>query len=59
MTQEEIELMDSRMIYRINRQEREKERQKKKHQMKIESVDWFSIIKEQDGDNNGTDETDI
>ena len=25
MTQEEIELMDSRMTYRINRQEREKE----------------------------------
>lgn len=59
MTQEEIELMDSRMTYRINRQEREKERQKKKHQMKIESVDWFSIINEQGGDNNGTDETDI
>lgn len=59
MTQEEIELMDSRMIYRINRQEREKERQKKKHQMKIESVEWFSIINEQGGDNNGTDETDI
>lgn len=41
MTQEEIELMDSRMTYRINRQEREKERQRKKHQDKIESRDFF------------------
>lgn len=55
MTQEEIELIDSRMTYRINRQEREKEKQRKKHQMKIESIDWFSIINEE-GEDSGRDD---
>lgn len=54
MTQEEIDFMNSRMIYRINRQESEKERQRKKHQMKIESIDWFAILNEQ-GETDGDD----
>lgn len=42
MTQEE--LMDDRMKSRIERIEREKEKQNRKHQDKIESVDWFSKL---------------
>ena len=44
MTQEEMEFVDNRTAYRINRQEREKEKQKARHQKKIESRDWFGIL---------------
>ena len=49
MTQEE-QLIDERAMYRIKRQEMEKEKQKKKHQEKIESVDWLSKLNK-GGDN--------
>lgn len=44
MTQKEMEFVDNRTAYRINRQEREKEKQKARHQKKIESKDWFGIL---------------
>lgn len=44
------ELIDERAIYRIRRQEMEKEKQKKKHQEKIESVDWLSKLNKGEGD---------
>ena len=44
MTQEEMEFVDNITAYRINRQEREKEKQKARHQKKIESKDWFGIL---------------
>lgn len=43
MTQSD-ELIDERAMYRIRRQEMEKEKQKKKHQEKIEKRDWFSEL---------------
>ena len=46
MTQEER--MDDRMKSRIERIEREKEKQNRKHQDKIESVDWFSKLNKGD-----------
>ena len=49
MTQEE-QLIDERAMYRIKRQEMEKEKQKKKQQEKIESVDWLSKLNK-GGDN--------
>ena len=49
MTQEE--LIDKRMKQRIERLEREKERQNRKHQEKVESRDWFSELNK--GENNG------
>lgn len=42
MTQEER--IDDRMKSRIERIEREKEKQNRKHQDKIENVDWFSEL---------------
>lgn len=42
MTQEER--MDDRMKSRIERIEREKEKQNRKHQDKIENRDWFSEL---------------
>lgn len=42
MTQEER--MDDRMKSRIERIEREKEKQNRKHQDKIENIDWFSKL---------------
>lgn len=42
MTQEE--LIDDRMKSRIERIEREKEKQNRKHQDKIENVDWLSKL---------------
>ncbi len=42
MTQEE--LIDERAKARIERIEREKEKQNRKHQDKVESVDWFSKL---------------
>lgn len=50
MPQTEDELIDERTMYRINRLEREKERQYKKHRQKIERTDWLSIINEEGGD---------
>lgn len=47
MTQEER--MDDRMKSRIERIEREKERQNRKHQDKIESVDWLSKLNKGEG----------
>ena len=52
MTQKEAELLDSRMTYRINRQEREKKKQREKHRIKIENTDWLSILNEE-GDDSG------
>lgn len=49
MTQTEDELLDERTMYRINRLEREKERQYKKHRQKIERTDWISILNEEGG----------
>ena len=49
MTQTEDELIDERTMYRINRLEREKERQYKKHRHKIERTDWLSILNEEGG----------
>lgn len=46
MTQEEMEFVDSRVAYRLNRQEREKKKQREKHQKKIEDKDWFGILNE-------------
>lgn len=43
MTQSD-ELIDERSLYRIRRQEMEKEKQKKKHQEKIENRDFFSEL---------------
>lgn len=51
MTQSE-QLVDERAMYRIKRQEMEKEKQKKKHQEKIENRDWFSELNKR-GDSNG------
>ena len=48
MTQEE--LIDERAKARIERIEREKEKQNRKHQDKIEFVDWFSKLNK-GGDN--------
>lgn len=42
MTQEE--LIDERTKARVERIEREKEKQNRKHQDKIENVDWFSKL---------------
>lgn len=42
MTQEN--LIDQRMMYRINRTEREKEKQKKRRLEKIEQTDWLSRL---------------
>lgn len=42
MTQEE--LIDERVKARVERIEREKEKQTRKHQDKIENVDWFSKL---------------
>ena len=42
MTQEE--LIDDRMKSRIERIEREKEKQSRKHQDKVENTDWFSKL---------------
>ena len=42
MTQEE--LMDDRMKSRIERIEREKEKQNRKHQDKVENTDWLSKL---------------
>ena len=49
MTQEE--LIDERTKARIERIEREKEKQNRKHQDKIESVDWLSKLNK--GENYG------
>lgn len=38
------ELVDTRMKLRIERLEREKEKQNLKHQQKIENRDWFSEL---------------
>lgn len=46
MTQEE--LIDDRMKSRIERIEREKEKQNRKHQDKIENVDWLSKLNKGD-----------
>lgn len=51
MSQKEDELIDERMMYRINRTEREKERQRKKYRQKIEHTDWLSILNEEGGEN--------
>lgn len=49
MTQDER--IDERMRLRIERLEREKERQNRKHQRKIENTDWLSKLnKEEDYD---------
>lgn len=53
MTQEE--LMDDRMKSRIERIEREKEKQNRKHQDKIESVDWFSKLNKGEKDGRRTE----
>lgn len=42
MTQEE--LIDERAKARIERIEREKEKQNRKHQYKIENVNWFDKL---------------
>jgi hypothetical protein len=42
------ELIDERAMYRIKRQEKEKEKQLKKHQEKIENRDWFSELNKGD-----------
>lgn len=42
MTQEER--VDERMKRRVERLEREKEKQNRKHQDKIENVDWLSKL---------------
>lgn len=42
MTQEER--MDDRMKRRVERLEREKEKQNLKHQKKIEEIDWFAKL---------------
>ena len=47
MTQTEDELVDERTMYRINRVEREKEKQYKKHRQKVEKIDWLSILNEE------------
>lgn len=47
MTQTEDELIDERTMYRINRVEREKEKQYKKHRQKVEKIDWLSILNEE------------
>lgn len=52
MTQKEMEFVDNRMAYRIKRQEREKAKQKARHQKKIESRDWFGILNKK-GESNG------
>ena len=46
------ELIDERTMYRLKKIEAEKERQRKKHQQKIESLDWLSrlnVKEEEDG----------
>ena len=48
MTQEE--LIDDRMKSRIERIEREKEKQTRKHQDKVENTDWLSKLNK-GGDN--------
>lgn len=53
MTEEE-ERIDERALYRIRRQEMEKEKQKKKHQEKIENRDWFSELNKGDSHGNTT-----
>ena len=53
MTQEE-QLIDERAMYRIKRQEMEKEKQLKKRQDKIENRDWFSELNKGDGHGNTT-----
>lgn len=45
------ELVDERTMYRLKKIEAEKERQRKKYQQKIESIDWLSRlnVKEEEG----------
>ena len=50
MTQSD-ELIDERALYRIRRQEMEKEKQLRKHREKIENRDFFSELNK--GDCNG------
>ena len=52
MTQEER--MDNRMKSRIERIEREKEKQNRKHQDKIENTDWFSKLNKGEDYGRGT-----
>lgn len=49
MTQEE--LMDERARLRMERLEREKEKQNRKHQKKVEETDWFAKLSK--GENYG------
>lgn len=52
MTQEE--LVDDRMKRRVERLEREKEKQNLKHQKKVENTDWFARLNK-DNLNKGED----
>lgn len=45
----EDKLIDERALYRIKRQEREKEKQLKKYREKIESTDWLKIVSSNQG----------
>ena len=47
MTQEER--VDDRMKRRVERLEREKEKQNRKHQDKVENTDWFSKLNKGEG----------
>ena len=44
----EEELMDERMRKRLERLEREKEKQNLKHRKKVEETDWLSILNKGD-----------
>ena len=47
------ELLDKRVEYRLNRIEKEKSKQKKKHQYKIENTDFLSKLNSKKEEDNG------